>query len=66
MVQDIRISLTVFDEHTGDEYRFRNRSFARSGDLEGFTRIAGEAVEVETVVPVGSADQRELVRSQIV
>ena len=41
--------------------RLRDRAFAGAGDLEALAGVGGEAVEIQAVVPVGSADERQLV-----
>ena len=58
---DLRVFLRVFDEHTRNEHRLRNRAFTGAGSLERFTGVFGEAVEVEAVVPVGTAYERQAV-----
>ena len=63
MTADICIFLSVLYEHAGDEDRFRDRTLGWTGGLEALTRLLGEAVQVQTVVPVGATDQRQLVRS---
>ena len=65
MAQDVNIFLAVLDEHAGDEYGFCDRSFGRSCCLEGFARLIREAVEVQAVIPVGAADERQTVRSLV-
>lgn len=57
-----RIPLHIY-EHAADENRFRNRSFAGAEGLEGFSGLCGEAVQVQTVVPVSAANEREPVRT---
>ena len=47
------------DEHAGDEDRLRRAALAVAGGLEGLVRGLREAVEVQAVVPVGAADERQ-------
>ena len=61
MAKNIGVGPAVFDEHPGDEHRLRDRAFAGAGDLEALAGVGGEAVEIQAVVPVGSADERQLV-----
>ena len=65
MAADIRPGAAVFDKHAGDEYALGHRPFAGPGDLEALARVRGEAVEIQTVVPVGPADQRQTVGPQM-
>ena len=65
MAKNIGVGPAVFDEHPGDEHRLRDRAFAGAGDLEALAGVGGEAVEIQAVVPVGSADERKLVRSEM-
>ena len=51
-------------EEGGDEDRFGDATFPVLGGLERFAWGLREAVEVEAVVPVGPADQREAVRPE--
>ena len=62
---DLRPGAAVFDEHAGDEHALGYRAFARPGDLEALARLGGEAVEVQTVVPVRPADQRQTMRPEM-
>ena len=61
MAKNIGVGPAVFNEHPGDEHRLRDRAFAGAGDLEALAGVGGEAVEIQAVVPVGSADERQLV-----
>ena len=65
MAADIGVSPAVFDKHSGDEHGLRDRAFAGAGDLEALAGVGGEAVEIQTVVPVGSADERQSVRAEV-
>ena len=58
-IAQIRILSRIFHEHAADEDGFGHRTFGRAGGLERLSRVLREAVEVETVVPVGPADQRK-------
>ena len=60
------IFFTVFYEHTGNEYGFCHGSFTGTEGLEGFSGMSGETVQVQTVIPVGAADQRQIVRTFVV
>ena len=66
MTADIRPDAAVFHEHTGDKHAFRHRPLTGSGGLKALAGMGGEAVEVQTVVPVGAADQRQTVGPQVV
>ena len=66
MTADIRPGAAVFHEHTGDKHAFRHRPLTGSGGLKALAGMSGEAVEVQTVVPVGAADQRQTVGPQVV
>ena len=54
--------VAVFDIHTGNKDALGNGSFARAGSLEALARRLAEAVQVQAVVPVCAADQRQTVR----
>ena len=60
MAKNIGVGPAVFDEHPGDEHGLRDRAFAGAGDLEALAGVGGEAVEIQTVVPVGAADKGSL------
>ena len=65
MAAQFRIGAAVLHKHAGDEHAFGDRPFARSGHLEALAGVFGEAVEIEAVIPVGTADQRQPVRTQM-
>ena len=48
----------------GDEDRLGNLAVLIGGGLEGLTGSIREAIEVETIVPVRAADQRQSMRSK--
>ena len=48
----------------GDEDGLGNLAVLVGGGLEGLARRIGEAVQVEAVVPVGAADQRQAMRPE--
>ena len=52
----LSIFLAVFHKHTCNKHGFCHRSFAGTEGLEGFTGMSGEAVQIQTIVPVGTAD----------
>jgi hypothetical protein len=52
------------DKQPGDEDRLGHLAVLVGGGLEALARRVGEAVEVEAVVPVGAADQRQAVRPE--
>ena len=56
----------VFHEHSGDKDGFCHRAFRWSGRLERLTRSVGEAVQIQTVIPVSTPDQRKVMRSFMV
>ena len=62
----LSIFFAVFYEHTGNEYGFCNGSFTGTEGLERFSGMSGEAVQVQTIIPVGTADQRQIVRAFVV
>ena len=53
-------------EHAGDEQGFRHAAFKVRRGLETLARGTREAVEVQAVVPVRAADERQLVRAEVV
>ena len=53
-------------EQGGDEDRLGHATVLVLGGLEGLPGRLAEAVEVEAVVPVGAADERQPVRAQAV
>ena len=55
----------IFYKHCRDKYRLCHRSLRRSCRLERFTRLTGEAVQVQTVIPVRPSDQWKSVRSKM-
>ena len=55
----------VLDEHAADEDAFGHGTLAGAGDLEALAGMGGEAVQVQTVVPVGATDERQLVGAQV-
>ena len=65
MVAQLGVFVAVLDEHTGNEYAFGYGTLAGAGDLEALARVLGEAVQVQAVVPVGAADQRQAVGTQM-
>ena len=62
---ELRIVLSISDKHASDENGLRNRSLARARRLEGFARRVGEAVQIQAVIPVRTADLRKPVRSLV-
>ena len=46
-------------------YTSSHRTLAGAGDLEALTRVLGEAVQVQAVFPVGAADERQTVGTQM-
>ena len=62
---DLRIFFAVFDEHATNEDGLGYRSFRRSEGLEGFAGMLGETVQVQAIVPVGTADQRKIMRAEM-
>ena len=65
MVAQLGVFVAVLDEHTGNENAFGHRTLAGAGDLEALTRVLGEAVQVQAVIPVGAADERQTVGTQM-
>ena len=55
----------ILDEHTGDEHALGYRTLAGAGDLKALTRVLGEAVQVQAVVPVGAANERQAVGAKV-
>ena len=62
---DFSIGTAVFDKHAGNENAFSDRAFAGACGLEAFTRVFGKAVQIQAVVPVGTADQRQVVGTEV-
>ena len=54
--------LAGVDEQAGDEDRFGHLAVLVGGGLEALARRVGEAIQVQAVVPVGAADQRQAMR----
>jgi len=54
------------EEEAGDHDRLGFRAADVAGALEGLVRFLGETVQVEAVVPIGVADQRQAVRPAVV
>ena len=54
------------DEQPGDEDRLGDFAVLVGGGLEALPRRVGEAVQVQAVVPVGAANQRQAVRPKAV
>jgi hypothetical protein len=52
------------NKEAGDEDRFGHLAVLVGGGLEALAGRVGEAVQVEAVVPVGAADQRQPMRSK--
>ena len=63
MTADVSVFLAIFYEHTGDEYRFCNGAFARTGNLETLARCLRETIQIQAVIPVGTTNQWEVVRT---
>ena len=51
-------------EQAGDEHGFGDAARLVLRGLEGLARGVGEAVEVQAVVPVGAANQRQSMRAE--
>ena len=49
----------------GDEHRLGGAAGLVAGGLERLAGRVGEAVQVEAVVPVGAADERQAVRAEV-
>ena len=62
---DFRKLISIFHVHTCNKHRLCNWSLGRPGSLERLSRLIGEAVQVQAVVPVCPSDQRKLVRSKM-
>ncbi len=65
MVAQVGVLAAVLDEHARDEHAFGHRAFAGAGDLEALAGVLGEAVQVQAVVPVGAADERQAVGAEV-
>jgi len=52
------------DEQASDHDAFSGTAILVGGGLEGLSRRVGEAIEVQAVIPIRPANQRQLVRSQ--
>ena len=63
--EDLGILAAVQHEHAGDEHRFGHARVVVLHGLEALAGLGGEAVEVQAVVPVGAADQRQAVRAAV-
>ena len=58
---DFGIFPAVQHEHTTDEHRFCHGALGGTGGLEALPRLLAEAVQVQAVVPVGTANQGQTV-----
>ena len=65
LVQNFGKGVAVFDIHTGNKDALGNGSFAGTGGLEAFARLLAETVQVQAVIPVGTPDQRQTVRTLV-
>ena len=59
------IFLRVFDEHARDENAFRLAALEVRAGLEALAGFAAEAVQVQAVIPVGAADERQAVGAAV-
>ena len=57
-------SLRRQHEQPGDEDRLGDLAFLVGGRLEGLAGRVGEAIQIQAVIPIGAADQRQTVRPQ--
>ena len=64
-IQNFGKGVAVFDIHAGNEHAFGHRAVTRAGGLEALARLLAEAVQVQTVVPVGTANQRQTMRTLV-
>src|SRR5690606_25510318 len=62
----VRVHRTNRDEHACDEDRLGSASFAVLRRLEALARRLAEAVQIQTIVPVGAPNEREAVRTDVV
>ena len=58
MLEDVGILAAVQHEHAADEHGFGDAGVVVLHGLEAFARSIGETVEVQTIIPVGAADER--------
>ena len=65
MCENISEFCSVLNVHAGDEYALRNRAFTWTGDLEAFARMLRKAVEIQTVIPVRTPDERQGMRPEV-
>ena len=61
VVAQFGVLVAVLDEHARNEHAFGHRAFAGTGDLEALARVLRETVQVQAVVPVGAANERQAV-----
>ena len=62
---EFSIFLRVFHEHRRDEDAFRLPALEVRTGLEVLAGLPAEAVQVQTVIPVGAADERQAVRAAV-
>ena len=65
VVTEFGVLAAIFHEHARNKYALSHRALAGAGDLEALARVLREAVQVQAVVPVGPADQRQAVGAQM-
>ena len=65
MVAQFGVLVAVLDEHARNEHAFGHRAFAGTGDLEALARVLRETVQVQAVVPVGAANERQAVGTKV-
>ena len=64
--RDLGKLVAVFNIHTCDKNALGHRAFAGAGGLETLARRVAEAVQIQAVVPVSAANQRQTVRTLVV
>src|ERR1035437_7227970 len=66
MLGDIREFAAGEHKQGGDENGFGNRAVFVRGGLEGLPGRVGEAVQVETIVPIGAPDERQAMGTETI
>ena len=64
-VAQLCILAPVLDEHARNEHALGHRALAGTGDLEALARVFREAVQIQAVVPVRAANERQAVGAKM-
>jgi len=62
---EVGVLAAVFHEHSRNEHGFRHGAFTGAAGLEALAGFRGEAVQIQAVVPVCTADEGQAVGAQM-